>query len=270
MPNAMQEFTFETVTVDSSGAITARQRCVARYFAEALADDVTLEMVAVPGGVFQMGSPPGQGYADEHPQHTVRVAALCMGKYAVTQTQWLAVMGRLPPCRCAGTRRPVDRVSWIDASAFCAQLSAITGRAYRLPSEAEWEFACRAQTTTPFYCGETITTDLANYVGEHTYREGPKGIYRHATTDVGCFPPNAYGLYDMHGNVWEWCADGWHDDYAAAPADGRAWGAGGQFGVLRGGSWHDPPHLCRSATRLRHVTREGDDIFGVRVALTID
>jgi formylglycine-generating enzyme required for sulfatase activity len=162
----------------------------------------------------------------------------------------------------------VDRVSWYDAREFCERLSERTGRVYRLPSEAEWEYACRARTTTPFYFGETITTDLANYVGEHIYRSEPKGIYRHETTEVGSFPPNAFGLYDMHGNVWEWCADAWHDNYVGAPADGSVWESrSGSQRVLRGGCWHDPPGLCRSAARLKHVPHEGEDFFGFRVAL---
>jgi len=181
------------------------------------------------------------------------------------------VMGSLPPCRGQGASRPVDRVSWHDAMSFCKRLAALTGRSYRLPSEAEWEYACRAETITPFSCGETLTTDLANYCGEHTFRSEPKGVYRHGTTDVGSFPPNTYGLYDMHGNVWEWCADAWHDDYVAAPVNAGAWtGAHDTHNparVLRGGCWHDPPGLCRSAARLKQDAREAEDFFGLRVAL---
>jgi formylglycine-generating enzyme required for sulfatase activity len=137
-----------------------------------------------------------------------------------------------------------------------------------MPSEAEWEYACRARTTTPFYFGETITTDLANYVGEFVYRSEPKGIYRHETTEVGSFPPNAFGICDMHGNIWEWCEDTWHNNYLGAPADGKVWEIqAGLNRVLRGGCWHDPPDLCRSAVRLKHVLNEGEDFFGFRVAL---
>jgi formylglycine-generating enzyme required for sulfatase activity len=128
----------------------------------------------------------------------------------------------------------------------------MTGRTYRLPSEAEWEYSCRAGTTTPFHFGPTITTDLANYNGNYTYGAGPKGIYREETTEVGSFPPNVFGLYDVHGNVYEWCQDVWHDNYEGAPTDGSAWIEGGnqERRVCRGGSWFDGPRFCRSAYRL--------------------
>jgi formylglycine-generating enzyme required for sulfatase activity len=263
-----QRFEFEVVRVNSLGEITERRRHTARMLVEELRGGVTLDMVMIPGGTFMMGSRPGEGYEDERPQHRVRVESFLMARYPVTQEQWAAVMPWTPPYRCQGMRRPADRVSWDAAGEFCQCLAQQTGRGYRLPSEAEWEYACRAGTTTPFYFGDTITTDLANYVGEHVYRAGPRGIYRHETTDVGSFPPNAFGLYDMHGNIWEWCADGWHDNYEGAPADGKVReGRAGAPCVLRGGGWHDPPDLCRSATRLKGLPQEGEDFFGFRVAL---
>lgn len=139
-----------------------------------------------------------------------------------------------------------------------------------MPAEAEWEYACRAGTRTPFYFGETITTELANFVGEHHYQSESKGIYRHESTDAGSFPPNASGLHDMHGNVWEWCADDWHDDYSGSPIDGKAWIGGKSTAdkVMRGGSWHEPPENCRSAARLKMNEKEAEDFFGFRVALT--
>jgi formylglycine-generating enzyme required for sulfatase activity len=258
---------FEAVTVDRQGEIIARKPHRAQQYVQDLESGVLLEMVAIPGGTFLMGSPRGYGYPDERPRHRVTVAPFLMAKCPVTQEQWEAVMGWLPPCRCKGARRPVDRVSWKDATKFCEQLSSKTKRVYRLPSEAQWEYACRARTTTPFYCGETITTDLANYVGEHTYLLEPKGIYRHEATKVGAFPPNPFGLYDMHGNVWEWCADPWHEDYTGAPADGRVWESDRDTShrVMRGGSWHDPPNLCRCAVRLKFNPAEGEDFCGFRV-----
>ena len=149
---------------------------------------------------------------------------------------------------------PVERVSWYDAVEFCARLSKATGKEYRLPSEAEWEYACRAGTNTPFHFGETITTDLANYDGEYTYASEPKGKYRGRTTLVGSFPPNAFGLYDMHGNVWEWCLDDWHHNYEGAPTDGSGWVESindndNCYQVLRGASWNYSPQACRSAYR---------------------
>jgi eukaryotic-like serine/threonine-protein kinase len=267
---ALQEFEFEVPTVNGFGEIVQRRTFTAQQVTQGLPGGSCLEMVVISGGTFLMGSRAGPGYDDECPQHRVQVPAFLMGKVPVTQEQWAAVMSWVPPYRCQGAKRPVDRVSWEDATAFCVQLASLTGHAYRLPGEAEWEYACRAGTETPFCFGETITTDLANYVGEHAYRSEPKGIYRHQTTEVGSFFPNAFGLYDMPGNVWEWCADAWHDDYTGAPVDGSVWeGEAGSPRVLRGGCWHDPPTLCRSAARLKSMAGEGEDFFGFRVALTL-
>ena len=145
---------------------------------------------------------------------------------------------------------PVERVSWFDVVEFCARLSKKTGRTYRLPSEAEWEYACRAGTTTPFHFGETITSKLANYGGKKTYNSEPKGEYREQTTPVVDFQvANAFGLYHMHGNVWEWCADSWHPNYIGAPTDGSAWNNDNDNRLLRGGSWFSAPMFCRSAFR---------------------
>lgn len=262
-------FEFDVVLVNQRGEVVKRSIERAQQAAQDLGSGILLEMVVIPGGMFWMGSRPGQGYADEHPQHRVSVAPFLMAKYPVTQEQWAAIMDWTPRYRCWGAKRPVDRVTWRDSQEFCQRLAARTGRAYRLPSEAEWEYACRAGATTPFCVGQTITTDLANYVGEHTFLEEPKGVYRHGTTDVGSFPSNAFGLCDMHGNVWEWCADAWHDDYMGAPADGGPWESrAASYRVLRGGCWHDPPDLCRSAARLRQAPDQGEDFFGVRVALS--
>jgi len=268
VPIELHDVTFETVSVDRCGQVVTRTPGQAQQFAEQLGNGVALELVAIPPGTFQMGSPEGQGYPDEHPRHAVRIAPFLMGKYPLTQAQWAEVMDWTPPYRCKGPQRPADRVTWDAAQAFCKALAKKAGRRYRLPSEAEWEHACRAGTTSPFYFGPTITTDLANYVGLHRYLDEPEGVYRHVTTNVGSFPPNPFGLYDMHGNVWEWCADAWHDDYRGAPTDGRAWeGPVGAARVLRGGCWHDPPNLLRSATRLKMAAHEGEDFLGFRVAL---
>jgi formylglycine-generating enzyme required for sulfatase activity len=174
-----------------------------------------------------------------------------MGKYPVTQAQYQAVMGN-NPSNFKGDNRPVEGVSWHEAMEFCDRLSKKLGQPYTLPSEAQWEYACRAGTTTPFHFGETITTDLANYDGTSTFASGPKGVFRQETTDVGLFPANRWGLYDMHGNVFEWCLDHFHDSYNGAPADGSAWVTGGDssYRMLRGGSWDHSPRICRCAFRL--------------------
>ncbi len=228
-------FQFEIVTVNSKGKITNREEKPARYQTEDLGKGVTLDMVYIPGGKFTMGSTE-RDY--EKPPHPVTVQPFFMAKYPVTQSQWQAVMGN-NPSYFKGENRPVEKVSWHDAVKFCQQLSEKTGKEYRLPSEAEWEYACRAGTTTPFYFGETITTDLANYDGN-------------STTDVGSFPPNAFGLYDMHGNVWEWCADAWHDNYEGAPSDGSIWEKEKGQPVVRGGSWFLEARSVRAAYRGRN------------------
>jgi formylglycine-generating enzyme required for sulfatase activity/cation transport regulator ChaB len=227
-----------------------------------LSDDVDLTLVRIPGGRFSMGSPKGEGYSDEQPQHEVTVEEFWLGQFPVTQAQYEAVVGRNPATfRANGANRPVETVSWHDAVAFCQRLSELTELEFRLPSEAEWEYACRAGTQTPFHTGPTITTDLANYRGTDwdyggqiisgSYGAGPKGIYREQTTPVGQFPPNAFGLYDMHGNVWEWCADHYHDSYEGAPANNAPWLSGDDRNnrLLRGGAWNVPPQLCRSTYR---------------------
>jgi hypothetical protein len=160
-------------------------------------------------------------------------------------------------------------VNRTDAVEFCNKLNQIsqkTGRKYRLPSEAEWEYACRAGTNTPFHFGKTITSDLANYYGTVTYASEPKGQYRQETTEVGSFSPNSFGLYDMHGNVWEWCQDDWHDNYTNAPNNGTAWtGQSGNAKLLRGGSCVNSSGNCRSANRLNDIRDNRLDIIGFRV-----
>ncbi len=223
-----------------------------RSFAVDLGNGVQLKMVAISGGTFWMGSLDGEGADDELPRHQVTVAPFWMGKFVVTQAQYKAVMGD-NRSHFKGANRPVERVCWHDAVKFCEKLSAKAQRQFRLPSEAEWEYACRAGTTTPFYCGKTISTDQANYNGNRTYRSGKPGTYRQQTTDVGSFLPNAFGLYDMHGNVYEWCLDHWHSRYEGAPTDGSAWidqdAEENATRVMRGGSWFNYPRNCRSACR---------------------
>ena len=249
--NNLKTFSFEVVTTDARGNITNQRKESAKYFTEDLGNGVTLEMVEIPGGTFIMGSPTSEENrsSSESPQHQVTVPSFYMGKYELTQAQYQAIIGT-NPSNFKGDNRPVQRVSWNDAVAFCEKLSQKTGKNYRLPSEAEWEYACRAGTTTPFYFGESITPDLVNYNGNYTYASVPKGQNRQQTTDVGTFPPNSFGLYDMHGNVWEWCQDDYRNDYINAPTDGSALTSlGVRRKILRGGSWGLNPGYCRSAYR---------------------
>ncbi|MFO0018058.1 MAG: formylglycine-generating enzyme family protein [Synechococcaceae cyanobacterium] len=263
-----------------------------------------LTMVWIPPGHFWMGSPPSESERRERegPQHLVQLQGFFMGQTPISQAQWREVTrwseqrgqrwGREldpepsyfqpspnPKARgysvgafsllsgeASSDLRPVENVSWEDAMEFCTRLSQRTGRYYTLPSEAQWEYACRAGTNTPFSFGATLTSQLANYDGNSTYASGPKGDYRRQTMPVGMFPANAWGLQDMHGNVSEWCLDHWHDSYEGAPTDGSAWlnpapqddklsrqrgsvGTDDSERLLRGGSWEEHPRACRSACR---------------------
>ncbi|ARI83089.1 SUMF1/EgtB/PvdO family nonheme iron enzyme [Microcystis aeruginosa] len=310
-------FNFEIVGVNAKGEQIKKESKQSQYFSEDLGNDITLEMVAIPGGTFLMGTEDEEierlvkkfgweGYRRERPQHQVTVPPFFIGKYPITQAQWKAIASRTdlkvkqdldpdpsqfkdppkPPLKRGasdsppfegGARggsptrwdRPVEQVNWYDVIEFCARLSKLKeGREYRLPSEAEWEYACRAGTTTPFYFGETIKGELANYNASRIYAEEPKGEYRQQTTPVGQFPPNAFGLYDMHGNVWEWCADTWHNNYDGAPTDGSVWieNDNDNRSPLRGGSWYNNPNNCRSACRGNSNRRVNNDFnFGFRV-----
>ncbi|CAG0931842.1 Serine/threonine-protein kinase Pkn1 [Thermoflexales bacterium] len=262
---------FTSVTLNERGEIQDQRIHHARQFVESLGNGVDLELIVIPGGSFRMGTPGKQGYDDERPVHHVTVAPFLMGKYLITQEQWRAIRGA-PHGRFTGDRLPIERVSGHDAARFCERLSNRTGRAYRLPSEAQWEYACRAGTATPFHFGPTITTEVANYNGEFVYRGEPKGVYRHTTTQVDLFPPNAFGLHDMHGHLWEWCADAWHDSYEGAPVDDRVWQAPGReaYRVARGGSWHDIPDVCRSAARLKVEVHDAEEILGFRIVAPLD
>ena len=269
----LQDFSFEVITIDEKGQEVKRESGQTQYFTEDLGNGVQLDLVYIPGDSFMMGSPEA-----EEPQHRVTVKPFYMGKYQVTQAQWKAIASRpkinrylksdLPKFK--GDNLPVENVSWEEAIEFCRRLSLHTGREYRLPSEAEWEYACRAGTTTPFYFGKTITGKLANYNTSRTYANEPKGEYRKKTTPVGSFPPNAFGLYDMHGNVFEWCEDDYHEHYKGAPTDGSAWISGlSSEKVIRGGSWDFYPVVCRSAYRADFARAARDDNLGFRVVCVV-
>lgn len=299
-----------------------------------LGGGVTLDMVYIPGGRFWMGSPESEleRLESEGPRHQVSIPSFYMGKYAVTQHQWRTVcqlafdvdihLDKPDPSYFKGDELPVEKVTWNEAVEFCKRLSKRTGNTYRLPSEAEWEYACRAETLTPFFFGQEITTSRVNYGGadpkglkskrelvERMAREDfqsgvvstefivqargrlcsgslseeftsqsrdellneLKNTQAGTTTKVGSFPPNKFGLYDMHGNVREWCQDVWHDSYAGlfrtAPTNGRAWLEGGsqKLRVVRGGSWDSNPRDCRSASRFNADASERFNVIGFRV-----
>jgi len=273
----MQTIDFETPTLNEKGEIMARTYHSAQLFTEDLGNGIQLDMILIPAGMFQMGSPRHLGNMDEQPQHFVSIKSFMMSKFLVTQAQWKSVMGKLPPCRFKGDSLPVERVSWNDAQKFCQRLSkktsgAVLGteRNYQLPSETQWEYACRAGTTTPFSFGETLTNDVANFNGEHTFRDEPPGFYFHATNEGGKFPPNAFGICDMHGNLWELCADNWLDDYSSSPRDGSSYqNKYSRYCVVRGGSWHEPPGLCRSPARIKVLGSDAEEFIGFRVVCEI-
>ncbi|MGK7899320.1 MAG: GUN4 domain-containing protein [Xenococcus sp. (in: cyanobacteria)] len=301
-------FDFNSVNVDLRGREIKRETKTAQYFTEDLGNSVTLDMVLIPGGSFMMGTEveeierlcktyDEQWFREEGPQHKVDIPNFIMGRYPITQAQWreVAVWGKVErelkpdPSRFKEDyegidrwTRPVENISWEDAKEFCNRLSKKTSREYRLPTEAEWEYACRAGTTTPFHFGETISTELANYRGTDkdigdkfvpgNYRRGSKGIYREQTTPVGYFKvANNFGLGDMHGNVWEWCEDDWDENYEDAPTDGNAWSSvGGSKKVIRGGSWLNNPRSCRSAFRHNDSRVSRNYAFGFRVVCGVN
>jgi formylglycine-generating enzyme required for sulfatase activity len=285
--------------------VISRQLHRGRYFSEQLDETTQLDMMLIPSGTFMMGQTEAEKeelirmngeedyqkyYPNELPRHEVTVPSFFMGKYSITQVQWQIVAGYPKidqdldpdPSNFKGPNRPVEQVSWDDATEFCRRLSQQTNRTYRLPSEAEWEYACRAGTTTPFHFGETLSDELANYcpqnreIGGNQYKgvygRGIEGNYREETMDVGKFPANKFGLYDMHGNVWEWCEDDWHSDYKDAPSDGSAWLENDRKTskrLLRGGSWGSFPEYCRSSVRLNVARVNRDNSLGFRVSCVL-
>jgi len=280
--------------------VIRKEQRQAQYYTEVLSENIGLEMTLIPGGTFLMGSPDDEPERNnnESPQHQVTVPSFFLGRYPITQAQWRIVAGWEPverkldnnpsrfqeePTKGSFSRwdRPVENVSWYDAKEFCARLSQKTQKQYRLPTEAEWEYACRAGTKTPFHFGKIITTDYVNYNGNYTYGENPIGEYRKQTTPVGYFQvANAFGLYDMHGNVREWCEDDYHGEwredkyhasYENAPTDGSAWLSNdiSATKILRGGSWRTFPNHCRCANRNNLFPDLRDSYIGLRVVRVI-
>ena len=302
-----QQFSFETVTLNAEGKETNRQQKQAEFFTEDLGNGITLEMMAIPGGTFLMGTSDAEidrlckeyavdYFKRESPQHEVKIPTFFMAKYPVTQAQYQAIMDSNPSSFKNNPQNPVEQVSWDDTQSFCRKLKELTKKDYRLPTEAEWEYACRGLISPtplkkelipptpldkrgysdypPFYFGETITTDYVNYDGNYPYGKAPKGEYRQQTTPVGQFPPNAFGICDLHGNVWEWCADGWHDSYADKPDDlnnngSTIWLSSDiSTHILRGGSWVVNSWDCRSAYRYRFNADFRYYVYGFRLVLS--
>lgn len=277
--------------------IIRKEQGQAQYYTESLEENIGLEMTLIPGGLFLMGSPEDEPerHPREGPQHQVTVRSFFMGRYPITQAQWRVVAGwepverdldpdpsrfqkdfpqplthsfPLPSIFKSRWNRPVEGISWYDAKEFCARLSKKSGRDYRLPTEAEWEYACRAGTTTPFHFGEIIGATYVNYNGNYIYGGSPKGTYREQTTAVGYFnAANAFGLYDMHGNVYEWCEDDYHGRYVDTPTDGSAWLSSNKntTKVRRGGCWYINPNNCRCAYRDDNNPDFSYNYFGFRV-----
>jgi formylglycine-generating enzyme required for sulfatase activity len=277
----LQRFPTSTCLLRQEGGRWSMERLPLQVegYREELGEGVALTMVKIPAGNFLMGSPGDEPERsdDEGPQHEVTLGAFFMAQTPITQAQWRALAGwqkvdrdlDSDPSYFKGANRPVEQVSWFDALEFCRRLNQRTGQRYGLPSEAQWEYACRAGSITPFHCGAMLTTELANYDGNYCYGNGPKGSYRKQTIDVASFPANGWGLHDMHGHVWEWCEDHWHDSYNFAPGGDHPWlipaAAADEPRLLRGGSWLDFPRFCRSAYRDHYRPDFAFDFVGFRV-----
>lgn len=285
-----REFDYEVVRLNSNGKEINRRVNRARLLIQDITSaselSATLEMIYIPNGVCFMGSSDREAGREmnEGPQHWVNISSFFIAKSPVTQLQW-QVVANLPPSNPAkplilnpdpsefkGSDRPVESISWFEAMEFCTRLSQATGKNYRLPSETEWEYACRGGTKTPFCYGHTISTELANYDGTSGYGFGPVGEYRSQTLSVGSFPVcNPFGLVDVHGQVWEWCADPWHENYQNAPTNNSIWDEDGddEYRIVRGGSWFAIPGRCRAAARGKYTPDVWLNQLGFRVALSI-
>ena len=222
-------------------------------------NSIGMGLVPIPGGIFTMGSKPGEGAANESPSHVVQVAPFYLGRYEVTQAQWQAVMG-YNPSSYKHPQRPVDQVTWLEVQSFISRLNRLEGTAlYRLPSEAEWEYAARAGTTTKWTFGDD-PSQLSRFAWFG--QQGDIG-----TQLVGGRAPNPWGLYDMYGNVWEWVQDCWHDNYKNAPHEGAIWSGGDcSLRMLRGGGWNSPADYARSAVRGSYSPQLNDPDNGFRLA----
>lgn len=276
-PEPLYSIDFSQTRVDPDGRIITRHPQQAAAYSEALGPGNRIEMVQIDPGVFFMGSASNEPYheAVEGPRHRVQVGGIFISRFEITQQQWKAVASLptisvdlpLEPSGFPGSDRPVESVTWVEAKEFCARLSAKTGRLYRLPTEAEWEFACRAGTDTPFCFGETMNSALANYQATKPFAHEGRGQYRRETLPVGRLnTANYFGLLDVHGNVAEWCEDRfgpYSKDFIVDPTGAKS----GNDRVVRGGSWKSYPWQCRSASRVGfHKDYRRNDI-GFRIVL---
>ena len=281
--NQFSNFAFESIELDSRGEIAAHSSHEAQRVVVPLPGDVELELVAVGAGEFDMGSEDAEDgrWRAEGPRHRVRIDGFLLGRFPITQRQWRCLASRPPierdlpaePSRFSGENRPVENIDWHDASELCRRLSALLGWTVRLPSEAEWEYACRAGSTTRFHCGETLSPLAANYACESAGATRGSHAAPGETTPVDRFPANRFGLHDMHGNVFEWCADVWHADYGGAPSTDAAWLDDGEskYRPLRGGAWCTRAQGCRSAYRsAAHESRDHRiNTYSMRVAASL-
>jgi eukaryotic-like serine/threonine-protein kinase len=261
-----------SIKMNECGDVIDRPQSRSHIFQEELGNGVFLTMVQIAAGTFTMGSPISEAgsEASEQPQHLVNIPEFYFGQTLVTQAQWAEIF----PDKSVGSRGdkqlPVNGISWFDAIDFCELLSTKTGKTYRLPSESEWEYACRAGTTNPFAYGDAILPSIVNYDATSPYGRAPKGLCQGESTAVASFPPNLFGLYDMHGNLWEWCLDEWFDNYQDAPTDGSARGdieaqSEQKSRVVRGGSWFSYGHRCRAASRTNLFASFRHAHYGFRV-----
>jgi len=284
MKNQAKNFSYDVITLNQEGAEINRKTGKNQCFQENLDNQILLELAFIPSGILWMGCPKTEYNTSANPIHQVKITEFWMGIYPITQAQW-RIVANYPqinqslnpdPSYFKGDNLPVERVSWYETVEVCNRLSSQTGRFYRLPSEAEWEYACRGFkqikgiSHTPFHFGDGISPQFANYNPDHEDNQTQKAIYRQETTPVGSFQvANNFGLCDLHGNVWEWCLDPWHDNYEGSPSDQTPWNYGGQNKnrVLRGGSWSLNAHYCTSAYRDGYSSKLSDYGIGFRVVL---
>lgn len=286
----IETFEFETITIAPKKQLFGFVNSIetipitktGKMFVEYLGGDCDIEMIFIPNGTFVMGSSNSEfgREKDESPTHRAKLNSFYMSKYPITQLQWRTVISypkvKRPvkdnPSFFKGDNLPVEKVSWLDAQEFCQRLSKHTGRKYRLPTETEWEYACRGGTQTTFFFGNIITTDFANYDGRESYGVKATGKYDKKTNPVDAFPPNPFGLYNVHGNVWEWCEDHYAPHYTNKPKDGSAYysNMGNLPRVVRGGSWSLTPNYCRSAKRSSYSADSNYNFLGFRVVCVID